>query len=324
MIKVLLLLKVQPVYKYEVDASREPRAADTREQLHGHTSVKFEFIMDSLVINLFTGGSKLLQSQTSPLRVPENGLARFSLTHFAVKGRVFADGLLATSILLMNCTLDDMRPSREGSLVRIMERTNVPAPMTAPVEDSDKEYAKYGSRSMLDVTVRQSPNDTFADVRVFSFSIIVSLDYLLKIKDFFDVETAGKPAAHPAPRNESVAAPRKKQSVHQQTAPLQPQTSAATPKMLTVNLHVEKPDIILLENMDDINSNCIVLNTELLLKMRIIGEHQVITGSIKDLSLLTGIYNPAKRADWIYQVFEQIYIYIHIYNITYAFNKKHI
>lgn len=268
--------------------------------------------MDSLVINLFTGGSKLLQSQMSPLHLPEHGLARFSLTHFAVKGRVFADGLLATSILLMNCTLDDMRQSREGSLVRIMERTSsVPLSSASGSEDYlGKEHAKYNARSMLDVTVRQSPNDTFADVRVFSFSIIVSLDYLMKIKDFFDVDTVNKTAVTSTSKIESVM-PKKK--------PVQ-QQPAVMPKMLTVNLHVEKPDIILLEDMDDINSNCIVLNTELLLKVRIMGEHQVIAGSIKDLSLLTGIYNPAKRADWLYQVSE-IYliircsIHIHTYII---------
>ncbi|XP_024872139.1 vacuolar protein sorting-associated protein 13 isoform X2 [Temnothorax curvispinosus] len=284
-------LEIQPAYKYEIDASREAPSLDAQER-HAHTAVKFEFIMDSLVISLFTGGSKLLQSQTSPLHLPEYGLARFSLTHFAVKGRVFADGLLATSILLMNCTLDDIRQSREGSLVRIMERTgSAPFSGSSPSEDHiDKEH---NARSMLDVTVRQSPNDTFADVRVFSFSIIVSLDYLMKIKDFFDVAVANKTAITSSSRNDAVM-PKKK--------PAQQQSTASTPKMLTVNLHVEKPDIILLEDMDDINSNCIVLNTELLLKVRIMGEHQVIAGSIKDLSLLTGIYNPVKRADWIYQV----------------------
>lgn len=176
-----------------------------------------------------------------------------------------------------------------------MERTSS---VSSGEDHLDKELAKYNTRSMLDVTVRQSPNDTFADVRVFSFSIIVSLDYLLKIKDFFDVDTAGKTAAtslQSSSRGESVVPPKKKH-------PMQQQSVASTSKMLTVNLHVEKPDIILLEDMDDINSNCIILNTELLLKMRIMGEHQVITGSIKDFSLLTGIYNPTKRADWIYQV----------------------
>lgn len=278
---------MQPVRKYEIGTTQEAQT-DVQEQLHIHTSIKFEFIMDSLVINLFTGGSKLLQSQNSPVHLPEDGLARFGLTHFAVKGRVFADGLLATSVLLMNCTLDDTRQSRQGSLVRIMERTTI----IPNAEELDKETKSI--RSMLDVTVRQSSNDIFVDVRVFSFSIIVSLDYLMKIKDFFDVDTTHKTTSQSVSKGYSELPVSKKKQASQPVA--------TNTKMLTINLHVEKPDIILLEDMDDINSNCIVLNTQLLLKVRIMGEHQVIVGSIKDLSLLTGIYNPAKRADWIYQV----------------------
>ncbi|KAK2581118.1 hypothetical protein KPH14_007937 [Odynerus spinipes] len=273
----------------KVDVNAEVELTDFQEQKHVHTFIKFEFIMDSLVINLFTGGSKMLQTQTSPLHLVENGLAKFSLTHFAVKGRIFADGLLATSILLMNCTLDDTRPNRESSLTRIMERTTA-VPSVHEIEKDAKPV-----RSMLDVTVRQGPNDMFVDVRVFSFSIIVSLDYLMKIKDFFNTESSvsNKTVSQSSQKGHNDAVTKRRTS---------PQTSENASTMLTLNLHVEKPDIILLEDMDDINSNCIVLNTELLLKMRLMGDHQVITGSIKDLSLLTGIYNPAKRADWIYQV----------------------
>lgn len=80
----------------------------------------------------------------------------------------------------------------------------------------------------------------------------MSLDYLMKIKDFFNIEssTSSKNVSQSSQKgyNEVVT---KKRS---------PQTSGNTTQMLTVNLHVEKPDIILLEDMDDINSNCILLN----------------------------------------------------------------
>nr|XP_034187905.1 vacuolar protein sorting-associated protein 13 isoform X3 [Osmia lignaria] len=266
----------------------ESEDMDLQEQAHVHTSIKFEFVMDSLVINLFTGGSKTLQSQHSPIHLPENGLAKFCLTHFALKGRIFADGLMATSILLMNCTLDDTRQSRQGSLTRIMERTI----LTPSMDEIEKESKSV--RSMLDMTVRQSSNDTFVDIRVFSFSIIVSLDYLMKVKDFFTIEET------PAP-NKAIS---QNTSKSHNESMIKKKQSTATPikKMLTINVHIEKPDIILLEDMDDINSNCIILNTELLLKVRLMDEHQVITGSIKDLSILAGIYNPGKRSDWIYQV----------------------
>ncbi|XP_043267936.1 vacuolar protein sorting-associated protein 13 isoform X2 [Venturia canescens] len=277
--------------KFEVEVLKEPEEGDDQNQKHIHTAIKFEFIMGSFVINLFTGGSKLLSTKSSPLHLPENGLAKFGLTHFAVKGRIFGDGLLATSILLMNCTLDDTRHSRQGSLVRIMERTT--AIPTMDVTSSEEDTKPI--RSMLDMTIRKGANDMFVDLRVFSFSIIVSVDYLLKIKEFFNVSSTNttQNAVQSAQKGNLEMGSRTKKVA-------QPAANASS--MLTVNLHVEKPDIILLEDMDDINSNCIVLNTELLLKVRMIGEHQVITGSVKDLSILTGIYNPTKRADWIYQV----------------------
>ncbi|XP_023289292.1 vacuolar protein sorting-associated protein 13 isoform X2 [Orussus abietinus] len=282
--KVAVDLHKSRTRKLELEAIKESETLDLQAQKQIHTSMKFEFIMDSFVINLFTGGSKLLQSDSSPLHLPENGLAKFSLSHLALKGRMFDDGLMATSILLMNCTLDDTRHNRKGSLIRIMERTTeVPS-----IDDLSLEGDVKPVRSMIDVTVRHGPQDMFVDVRVFSFSIIVSLDYLMKIKDFFNVEEANQSPSQISQKGSEVTNKKKGQS--------------SVPPMLTINLHIEKPDIILLENMDDIDSNCIVLNTELILKVRLIGEHQVINGSIKDVSLSTGIYNPEKRSDFIYQV----------------------
>ncbi|CAK9800782.1 Intermembrane lipid transfer protein Vps13, partial [Anthophora quadrimaculata] len=285
-------VEVEVLQHRQMDKTERAVAGDTedtdfQEQLHVHTSIKFEFVMDSLVINLFTGGSKTLQSQASLLHLPDTGLARFALTYFALKGRIFADGLMVTSILLMNCILDDTRQNRQGSLIRLMERTTaVPS-----IDDVEKESKSI--RSMLDVTIRQSSNDTFADIRIFSFSIIVSLDYLMKIKDFFTIEASST----------SKSAPQHVAKSHNEPMVKKKQVAAPpTKRMFTVNIHVEKPDIILLEDMDDINSNCIILNTELLLKVRLMDEHQVITGSIKDLSILAGVYNPIKRSDWIYQV----------------------
>ncbi|KAL7290198.1 hypothetical protein TKK_0015907 [Trichogramma kaykai] len=288
--------------KTEVEITQDPGTSQDQEQRHVQATIKFEFIMDSLVIQLFTGGSKMLKTQNSPLHLPENSLAKFGLTYLAVKGQMFANGLLATSILLMNCTLDDTRRNRQGSLVRIMERTSA-LPDNFCTDDESKPV-----RSMLDVTVRKSPTDIFVDVRVFSFSIIVSLDYLMKIKDFFNSNP------HETTQ-QSQAALQASQKALQLEAALKRKSVPATPvpvvdTMLTINLHIEKPDIILLEDMDDIDSNCIVLNTEILMKFRMMGEHQVINGSIKDLSILAGIYNPAKRSDWIYQVIRPINISI--------------
>lgn len=75
----------------------------------------------------------------------------------------------------------------------------------------------------------------------------------MKIKDFFNVEqpAAIQAAPVPAPKDSNEASAKKSKS----SVAVQPVTS-----MFTINLHIEKPDIILLEDMDNIDSNCIILN----------------------------------------------------------------
>lgn len=58
----------------------------------------------------------------------------------------------------MNCTLDDIRQNRQGSLTRIMERTTAVPSM----DDIEKESKPV--RSMLDMTIRQSSNDMFGEL----------------------------------------------------------------------------------------------------------------------------------------------------------------
>lgn len=66
---------------------------------------------------------------------------------------------------------------------------------------------------------------------------------------------------------------------------------------MTLNLKVEQPDIILVENMDSIDTNAMILNSEIVIKLRTNGDHQVINGLIKDLQLYTCSYNPARRLE---------------------------
>lgn len=42
---------------------------------------------------------------------------------------------------------------------------------------------------MIDVTLNIKENDMFADVKIFSFNLILSIDFLMKISNFFQTET---------------------------------------------------------------------------------------------------------------------------------------
>lgn len=41
---------------------------DVQNQKQVHTAIKFEFIMDDLVINLFTGGSKMVMTTDTDIK----------------------------------------------------------------------------------------------------------------------------------------------------------------------------------------------------------------------------------------------------------------
>lgn len=48
-------------------------------------------------------------------------LARFCLALLSVKGRMFSDSSMHTSVLLVDCTLDDTRPGRGAKITRYLK-----------------------------------------------------------------------------------------------------------------------------------------------------------------------------------------------------------
>lgn len=94
-----------------------------------------------------------------------------------------------------------------------------------------------------------------ADVKVFSFNLILSMDFLMKLSAFI------QPEINSVPQNSVDAAldarevepgRRRKSSVSG--------TQADSEKTITVALHIEEYDVILVEKMDDINCLALILN----------------------------------------------------------------
>ncbi|KAF2903862.1 hypothetical protein ILUMI_02321 [Ignelater luminosus] len=254
-----------------------------------HTSVKFTFTMESFIINLFTGGSKTL---SSPAHDPKNALVRFQLEVLSIKGRILSDNSIVTSVLLVNCLMDDMRKGREKKLTRLIERKHDSFDVDVPADSASSESVAP-VRSMIDITFQLKDNDMFADVRVYSFTLILSVDYLLKIADFF---TGMQPSEEASKAQKARSASSIKDTSSSRTSA---KSAAITEKesTMTVNLRIEKPDIVLVEHMDNIDANALILNTEILMKLRMAGAHQVISGSINDIQLYTCCYDPARRAE---------------------------
>lgn len=68
-----------------------------------------------------------------------------------------------------------------------------------PALDSSNQLAPaQSSNSMVDIVVRMKQDDTFANLKVSSFDLILSLEFLLKIAQFVTVPEDSKSAATPA------------------------------------------------------------------------------------------------------------------------------
>ncbi|XP_031336343.1 vacuolar protein sorting-associated protein 13 isoform X2 [Photinus pyralis] len=266
---------------------------ELESDLKVHTTIKFTLTMESFIINLFFKGSQKVGTNLSPTHDPKDALARFSLEVLSIKGRILSDNSIATSILLVNCLLDDTRKGREGKLTRLMERKADLVYVDQPSSSMSTESLEP-VRSMIDITVQMKANDMFVDVRIFSFTIIISCEYLLKVAEFFTNSLAKDEKQITKPTNGKHSAIAKPAEVKKEFVGKKKESTDST---ITLNLRIEKPDIILVEHMETIDANALILNNEILMKVRLYGESKVINGSISDIHLYTCCYNPSKRAE---------------------------
>ncbi|XP_073984515.1 vacuolar protein sorting 13C isoform X2 [Rhodnius prolixus] len=257
------------------------------------TKMKFAFNLESVIIELFQGADAKA----------EQGLATFTLYVISIKGSMLSDDSLHVSMLLLDCIIDDTRPSQINKINRYMERKK-DEEISADVPTTSSPEHAGPRKSMIDITFQQKKNAMFADVRVCSFILIMNIQHLLEISELFTipVKTTAKALPGITPPVEHRPS---KAIVHAKTSTVivpslvsvPPPNSASAKTIITFNFKCEHPDIILVENLDDINTNALVLHAEITFKLRTSGSHQVVSGSLNDFQLFSCCYNPLRRQE---------------------------
>lgn len=260
-----------------------------------HTFLKFSFSMNNFVIYLYTVDgldslsdllANILATDTRSLAT---GLSKFTLHIFSLKGSVFTDGSIVTSLLLVDCLVDDLRPIREGKITRMMERKII----TEEDEKESRIMSQDALKSMIDITYRQKDAEMFIDVRVYSFNFIISMEYFMKIAGFFSnpkVETELQAVDHQkAPRGSKSKSNVSQSSIKTKT----PEPESI--KTISFNLRIEKPDIILVDNMNHIDVPAFILHTEMTTHIKIAPTFQTYRIIVNNLQLYTSVYNPLRR-----------------------------
>lgn len=76
-------------------------------------------------------------------------------------------------------------------------------------QSDDASVMPQSSHSMVDIVVRMKQDEMFANLKVSSFDLILSLEFLLKIAQFVTVPQDPKSASTPVPLASSAVARRK-------------------------------------------------------------------------------------------------------------------
>ncbi|XP_030555732.1 vacuolar protein sorting-associated protein 13 [Drosophila novamexicana] len=239
-------------------------------------TLKFNFQFDGVVINL-------MEDQSS-------GLACFGIYFLSVKGTQLNNGTLSLSIVLCNIQLDDTRSSNRSKIRQYLsckDWDEVKSRKAIIVETCQNE-----PNYMVDVTAIIKENDIFAEVRVRSFDLIVCIDFLLKLTMFLALPTEideKLPKSKVPPIVDTAARGTARMTVTTLSS------SAVSVKKMNLILHIDQPDIILVESLDDLNTNAIVFNAKAHLNYRSIGDKQLINGQIDGLKIYMCSFLPERR-----------------------------
>lgn len=131
--------------------------------------------------------------------------------------------------------------------------------------------------SMVDIVARMTETEMFLQLKVSSFDLIISLDFIMQLLKFLHVPDEKPPESPPAaiktvvpatgivPTSGASQAEKCELQIKlEEKKKCNPYTVAGvveeTGKKTTIIIHVEQPDIILVEQMDDINCLALFFN----------------------------------------------------------------
>ncbi|KFM61574.1 Vacuolar protein sorting-associated protein 13C, partial [Stegodyphus mimosarum] len=244
-----------------------------------HKRFNFLFILDSVVLTLCHGETQLTEGLSE--REKSCSIAEVQIKVLEAHAVMMSDSSMLAEVFLKDVILEDTRKTRKSGVTRLMERS-----------------ATEGLENMINIEFKQSKTgEKTLQTTVSSFSLIFCLDYIMMLGEFFSGSSSSTQPQTAQVSSESNAV-KPKQSVVSTAPQSLSETSLSNASGVTViYLKVEQPDIVLIENIEDVNSSAIFLNNEIDLKMTIAGTSQAISGSINNLTFYTACFNAEKRRE---------------------------
>ncbi|XP_064645587.1 intermembrane lipid transfer protein VPS13C-like isoform X5 [Lineus longissimus] len=287
----------------KIEEKPKETVAEVVEKTEAYPKMALSFTLENLAVVLYTGDSSLTSGLGVIKRDPFKNFAKFQLDCIIVSMDMKTDNSMSASVDLHTCLLDDIRPGAENKISRMIERSLGKA-----------QSIENAPTKMIEVLFSQTATlDKHLILNVNCLYICVCLEFLVRLGDFF---TKGLPAA-PAKKEEPVPV------VVTSTAAAQPVDAAVVaPPVgeLVVQMKVIDPEIILIEDATNMNTQALILDTQASFQLRQTPEVQTMMGSIQQLQIYTGPFDKKKRKDAKIQILNPLDI---SFNSSAPFGKDH-
>lgn len=237
----------------------------TEKEIKRAVRIDLAFQIDCVVLDLY-------MKRTDEVK---EGLARLEIELLSLKGHMFHDGSYWMDTVLGNLIVDDTRVTRKNGLTRFLTRSS---------RSKDK---------LVDILYKVDKNgDFFTQIDLSKITFVYCVDFFNAIMSFYYMDGMYKKADEKRKQLQQQAAKRQQ---HQ----LQPQlqatvTETTSPPMppyplrnYTVQLEMDKPDIVLVADIDDPQSACIIMKGSIHNKIRQVGTTQTMMVSMDDLRMFT-------------------------------------
>ncbi|XP_041355806.1 vacuolar protein sorting-associated protein 13A-like isoform X2 [Gigantopelta aegis] len=249
----------------EAKPKKEPSQDVVKTTEAAYSKMKFNFVLKSLAATLYTGDSNLKKGICQ--RETSRALGKFELQGFILDGQMMSDTSMVTTVILKDTILDDLRPSKQRGITRMISRS----------------ASKSKSANMIDVNFNQNyKQDKNVDVRVSSLLICVCSEFLMTLADFF---TKGLPKAPEQPAKPDATKVVKTE--------VKPAVEAAPPPEgeMVIQLVIEKPEIILIEDQLNKSTNSLTVDMGLNFHMRNTPEVQTMQATIQEVQIRSCMFD---------------------------------
>ena len=262
-------------------------------QMYGSLRVALSFgvTLQEIKVDLFSDAS----STKGVVATFEKPLARLAVRGFTVTGNMKSDDSIDCKVALLSCLLEDTRPTPSTPSTPVTSPTTTAAsidsagqrPLSRLLHPTTEQGCATHDMLTLDYK-RKSGGDCQVEIHLYGFTLILCPNYLIRLLNFFTA---------PMPQTKKPTAAAKEVVVVVAGGAPSPASS-----LMDVRIVCDKPDVFLVEHMDDVNTNALVLNMEVLVQLLITCQATDVCVLVSRLHIFSCVFDPEQRAKSMAQV----------------------